>query len=361
MRSGHPVMKNGPSNTASINTSALMQLSAHAGTKVRIHNSQALIENSKQAKPSTIKPEHLAADTALIQGQLQLKHQFGHCLMHSSNTLELENATVSIDREASLTFGVLLQGRLHFAIGKQWHQLPTALNQPEDAWCFAINLMQSCHWQRRLYQGNQVKKVSLSIKQAWLEKKMENDGLISPPLSQLLSQHGSVIYWPASKACYKLASKLTKPRCGSALEKEGLSLQLIAHCLEDISSNSHDLKHLDNPKATDTATLALLRELETWATKAGTELPELETIAKKQGLSISGLHRRFKLNVGKSPICYLRERRLQIARDALIRGEASIGEAAYLAGYKHSSNFCSAFKKTFGLTPGQMLEAASYS
>lgn len=43
------------------------------------------------------------------------------------------------------------------------------------------------------------------------------------------------------------------------------------------------------------------------------------------------------------------------AKEALEQNGISIGEAAYLAGYNHPSNFISAFRKPFGHTPGELL------
>ncbi|MED5433037.1 MAG: helix-turn-helix transcriptional regulator, partial [Pseudomonadota bacterium] len=55
-----------------------------------------------------------------------------------------------------------------------------------------------------------------------------------------------------------------------------------------------------------------------------------------------------------TPAAYIRQRRLERAQDLLRRQQLSIGEAAYLAGYRHPSNFITAYKRAFGTTPGEL-------
>jgi AraC-like DNA-binding protein len=47
---------------------------------------------------------------------------------------------------------------------------------------------------------------------------------------------------------------------------------------------------------------------------------------------------------------------MQQAKKALVIERLSIGEAAYIAGYNHTSNFIQAFKKTFALTPTEFIK-----
>ncbi|QTG98088.1 helix-turn-helix transcriptional regulator, partial [Vibrio furnissii] len=65
----------------------------------------------------------------------------------------------------------------------------------------------------------------------------------------------------------------------------------------------------------------------------------------------SNLQRRFKQQMGMTVANYVRQRRLNNARQQLERGYVTITEAAYEAGYHHPSNFTAAFKKAFGESP----------
>lgn len=74
-------------------------------------------------------------------------------------------------------------------------------------------------------------------------------------------------------------------------------------------------------------------------------------LAKFSAMSISSLQHKFKNSLGISVLSYIRRRRLNIAKQQLEAGLMSISEAAYNAGYRHPSNFTSAFKKAFGMPP----------
>lgn len=71
-------------------------------------------------------------------------------------------------------------------------------------------------------------------------------------------------------------------------------------------------------------------------------------------MSTSKLQRMFKLYYNSTVMNYIRTLRLIAARDAICQRGATIGEAAFMAGYRHSSNFCLAFKKAFGENPGEI-------
>jgi len=81
----------------------------------------------------------------------------------------------------------------------------------------------------------------------------------------------------------------------------------------------------------------------------------LDEIAGALGVSVSTLQRKFKAAYGYTVIDYVRRRRLEIARSALLLDGISIGEAAYLAGYNHPSNFVAAFRKQFDVTPARLV------
>ncbi|MDL4863984.1 helix-turn-helix domain-containing protein, partial [Halomonas elongata] len=51
----------------------------------------------------------------------------------------------------------------------------------------------------------------------------------------------------------------------------------------------------------------------------------------------------------------LREYRLSLARDYLTRG-FSVQQAAHFCGYRHASNFATAFRRHYGVAPSSLAE-----
>ena len=52
-------------------------------------------------------------------------------------------------------------------------------------------------------------------------------------------------------------------------------------------------------------------------------------------------------------VVVLRQRKLEAARDAMLREGATIAQAAFMAGYSSPANVATAFKRAFGVSPSQ--------
>lgn len=78
----------------------------------------------------------------------------------------------------------------------------------------------------------------------------------------------------------------------------------------------------------------------------------LEELAKRAGMSRTSLAVRFREIMGTSPLAYLTQWRMYLARREL-RAGASIAEAAAAVGYSSESAFSSAFKRVMSVAPGQ--------
>ncbi|MFT2707914.1 AraC family transcriptional regulator [Clavibacter zhangzhiyongii] len=77
----------------------------------------------------------------------------------------------------------------------------------------------------------------------------------------------------------------------------------------------------------------------------------LEDLARAAAMSRSTFAQRFREVAGTSPLAYLIEWRMLLARRALRSGDARVGELAALLGYGSESAFSSAFKRHTGEAP----------
>jgi AraC-like DNA-binding protein len=77
----------------------------------------------------------------------------------------------------------------------------------------------------------------------------------------------------------------------------------------------------------------------------------LEDLAREAGASRSALAERFALLVGKPPMQYLTQWRMQLAAGLLARGE-KVTNVAFDVGYESEAAFSRAFKKITGHSPG---------
>lgn len=77
----------------------------------------------------------------------------------------------------------------------------------------------------------------------------------------------------------------------------------------------------------------------------------LDALSDAAGMSRSSFCERFAALVGRSPLRYQNEWRLNLARAMLATGEARVGEIALRVGYESESAFSRAYKALFGYPP----------
>lgn len=88
------------------------------------------------------------------------------------------------------------------------------------------------------------------------------------------------------------------------------------------------------------------------------ETVELETLAKKAGMSLSTCKRAFKTVTGTSPIDYLMQVRMARACHLLRETDRTITEAAHAAGFNDSNYFAKQFRARMGRSPREWRETA---
>jgi AraC-like DNA-binding protein len=84
----------------------------------------------------------------------------------------------------------------------------------------------------------------------------------------------------------------------------------------------------------------------------------VETLAETAVMSRTAFADRFGRLVGTSPMQYVTQWRMAVARDALRDGAQSIDEIAAATGYGSRSAFSTAFSRVVGASPGQFADTA---
>lgn len=79
----------------------------------------------------------------------------------------------------------------------------------------------------------------------------------------------------------------------------------------------------------------------------------LKNVAEKFDMSVRTFNRRFKNATGKTPLQYLQEIRIDMAKDLLQTSNLSVSEIAYKVGYQDMGHFSSLFKKLLSTTPSE--------
>jgi transcriptional regulator GlxA family with amidase domain len=83
----------------------------------------------------------------------------------------------------------------------------------------------------------------------------------------------------------------------------------------------------------------------------------VDALAARVCLSPSSFSRVFRETTGCGPYQYVKEARLNRARQLLDDGRCTVADAAHQVGYVSVSNFIKAFRRRFGATPGDYANA----
>jgi len=96
---------------------------------------------------------------------------------------------------------------------------------------------------------------------------------------------------------------------------------------------------------------AALRGIHTQAAHPWT----LVTLARQAGMLRSSFAERFNRVIGMTPLNYLLQWRIAVARNLLSREHMSVAETALAVGYQSASGFSTAFSRETGLSPKEFI------
>lgn len=232
-----------------------------------------------------------------------------------------------------LAFVLLLEGKLRFGIGSDYHEISAG----SQGQAVLISLDHDALFTRFLSQGENLTKVTLNGLERWLPER--------PP--DLLSK--KVRYWALSSELSALARKWLQYPFNDDLSGNTNALHMLNTCWQTYNtklSSDHSIHTKHDEK------LALISELEQAYAQGATNI---EALAQKLHVSRRTLQRRTHDTLGVTLQQWLLATRMQQAMTYLTTDKLSIGEVAYHVGYRHPSNFIQAFKHHFGITPATVL------
>ena len=283
-------------------------------------------------------------DGQVLEGDFVLKRHHSGILVHASDAVERQDTQVSFELPAGLSATLLLEGELAFRVDQTHYHL-----EASSLSGFALVCDQPRELQRELRQGRRLRKVNVSVPKAWLYQYCGDDEHACRCIDQLFATHQASCFseWAVSSDLTALAEQIFRPSPYTSfmqnLHVESRALEILDAALAQLLK---DTQAPSGPRKVERARDFIEAELQT--------LDSLEQVASHVGMSESSLQRQFRQHYQLTPAAYIRQRRLERARDLLRQQQLSIGEAAYLAGYRHPSNFITAYKRAFGTTPGEL-------
>ena len=176
-------------------------------------------------------------------------------------------------------------------------------------------------------------------------------GAQSPSLAQLLRASPSPVH--AWRVPVNLLTTLQQALESEAadlagqLVLEGLALQLVGHGLPG------EPMAMAASRGVSPAEFQRLERIRQQLELAPTDDYSLHQLAGQVAMSPSSLRAKFSRAYGMPVFEYLRHCRLELARSLLQQG-FSVQQAAHRSGYRHATNFATAFRKQFGVSPSDI-------
>ncbi len=294
-------------------------------------------------------------DNLLAQGELAFAMYPSGIGVHCCDIVKQQQATSSVNLSACLSINILLSGNVGYSLGKSYYQFSASDKSP----VLFINVLNKKEvFTRHLIDKQKVRKVNITIEKTWLLARCQSVKDFAQ-VDKLFNQTLQVYQWQCTPKLLALASQLIHHKMiadvAHELQAEQLALQVINNCLPLLLANQPPCLVKAKKIASDERILMKKKdhELEMALDKLLDQDLSLKEISQHIGISISTLQRKIKAAHNVTVIEYIRNKRLEKARKALIIDGLSIGETAFAAGYQHVTNFVTAFKQYFEITPAE--------
>ncbi len=276
-------------------------------------------------------------DICLMQGLIAEHRLPGGMVMVSSDVLPFHNYRADSLRMPCLGLALVLEGRAALSFTRDQALLA---GHCVTSLCADGRPMSAVH-----FAGTRLRGLSLALNAA----EDLPDAQLAQLLHNALGGRGSRMHCgPLPMHLRQAIADLLGGRWLGSLQSllcQGVALQLLAHALAGLEHPGEQVGYLSSR---DRQLLERVRER---LHQAPAEEHSLSELAQLACMSSSSLRSKFRQAYGQTVFGYLRERRLEVAHEQLQQGW-SVQQAAHFVGYRHASNFATAFRQRFGVAPG---------
>ncbi|MGY4877799.1 helix-turn-helix transcriptional regulator [Vreelandella aquamarina] len=285
-------------------------------------------------------PGRLPSGPCIAQGRV-MDVEIDASLRVTHSDLDVLHSYASISRRAVPWFlCVILEGHIQVGLGQQSFRLGAG-----DAFSAHFNEQTGLKALQPAPQRLRILNVSLLADSSPLS--LSSIHLTPPPTPRLHAW--KVPFYLHDSLETALASGWPAER--QRLLWQGLVLQLLAHGLPDAQHGSgHDKKAARLSAGLSQRDYQRLEQVRQQLEHHPAQDYRLEHLARDAAMSPSSLRAKFQRCYGCSIFDYLRRCRLTQAQEYLHQGY-SVQQTAHACGYRHASNFSTAFKRAYGVTP----------
>ncbi|OCW57386.1 helix-turn-helix transcriptional regulator [Hoeflea olei] len=266
--------------------------------------------------------------------------------VHTSDTVAVENLTTTTEQAPGLSILLFLSGRVEVEIGEMRMTLGPDQDKPVHA--VMIARARTERLVRTVAKGERVRHIVVTVRPEWIEACAFDTDEIRQTVLEFCNTHLSRLEWKADPALLAIAERMLHPP--AMAEKLYLESRALDILVDGFAALANSEQNLGCPHLSPTG-LHRLEMINATIAMAGNRKLSVEQVARESGVSVSTMQRLFRAGHAMSVGEYLRKRGLKLARRLLETENVSVAEAAYLAGYNSPTNFATAFKREFGVTP----------
>lgn len=279
--------------------------------------------------------------------------------VHLNDCVEQHNAQVHCSLPPRLTVVLILEGTLEANIDEYPLKL-NAGNGPQA--CLWLN-RRSAQLERWLHEGQRMRKVVISVpfEQLSFLFGSQDTGQLRC-LSQAQKEFSFLQWKPSAHAIRYAEELLASKKTPSPLDKLDTSiaaLTLLRHALMHALQTCASDECSPGRCALSTRDAKRARQVRQYLLQHIHRTLSMKTLASQAGMSVSTMQRVFKNTYHMTVMEFVRTRRLELARLALLEDGATVSEVAYQAGYSCVSNFSTAFLREFGYQPSACTREAA--
>lgn len=292
-----------------------------------------------------------------LRGQFVVRTMRSGLALHMSDAVDLHNLVTRVVAQPGITVLLFMAGRASISLGDRAHDVGVqpgngGRSQPTTV---VYSFTKPELFERRGICGQHLRKVSITIPPGWLST-AGLEGEAAALADHLERSHGELRAVPAAAELAGLAALMLTglpdgggDGLGCGLMQEARAFEMLARVFQSVAGCGAPAVATAGPSR---AAARLRAAQEYMVEHIETELT-LAEIAGAACVSVSTLQRLFREQMGMPVWEYVRRLRLDHARRFLERGEGSVTEAAFRAGYNSPANFATAFKRAFGVSPSQ--------
>ncbi|MCY1218208.1 HTH-type transcriptional activator RhaS [compost metagenome] len=286
---------------------------------------------------------------AMMEGWSDLTELAPGMVLRRLDARDLQGASVRAPLRPGLHLALVVGGRVHATLAGQ--RLSLGPRPDGSVSGVALSVLEPDTYLRESCRGDIERTVILTLRRQWLDRHLPCEG--AQALRAFAQCHLALQTWKASGQAVAAAEQMLRPPVLPPslwrLYQESRALDIVVEALTQVHGGApEDASPLSQR---DRRRMTALREL---LDNGGADALSLSEIAARACVSVNTLQRHFRAMWGTTVAQYLRDGRLDRARLALEHDGVSVTQAAWLAGYGSAANFATAFRRRFGMSPGQV-------